>query len=83
MVEYPIDEFGDASDLDLRVALQDRLNDTLGWTGLGYCDGGSTGSGTMEVSCLVVDFDIAKSVIKNDLRGTEFERYSRILQEPE
>ena len=33
----------------------------LNWgTGLGHTDGGSIGNGTMEVGCIVVDFDIAK-----------------------
>jgi hypothetical protein len=39
----------------LEAALSDR--------GLGYCDGGSIGSGTMEVFCIVVDRAIAKRVI--------------------
>ncbi len=57
------------------------MNETLGWSGLGHCDGGSIGSGTMEVCCFVVDFDIAKSVIEADLKSTEFDDYSRIYDE--
>lgn len=69
---------GTATDLDKRRALEDRMNETLGWTGLGHCDGGSIGLGTMEVCCCVVDFDIARCVIEEDLKGTEFADYSRI-----
>lgn len=43
------------SDLKKRTRLEDHLNELLGWTGLGHCDGGSIGSGTLEACCLVVD----------------------------
>ena len=72
---------GCGEDVEKRYLLQDRMNETLGWTGLGHCDGGSIGSGTMEVCCYVVDFEIAKNVIENDLKGTEFEDYMRIYDE--
>jgi hypothetical protein len=80
-VEYPVDGFGTDEELKKRHALEDRLNETLGWTGLGRCDGGSSGSGTMEVCCFVVDFETAKRVIEKDLAGTNFEDYSRIYRE--
>lgn len=81
MVEYSVDGFGIPEDLDKRARLQDRLNETLGWTGLGHCDGGSIGSDTMEVCNYVVDFEIAKRVIEKDLIGTEFENFTRIYDE--
>ncbi len=81
MIEYEVDGFGTSDDLDKRTRLQDRMNETLGWTGLGHCDGGSIGSGTMEVCNYVVDFEVAKRVIENDLKGTEFENYTRIYDE--
>ena len=81
LIEYPIDGFGTKQDLEKRHALQGRMDETLGWTCLGHCDGGSTGSGTMEVCCFVVDFDIAKRVIEAILRGTEFGDFTRIYRE--
>lgn len=81
LVEYTVDGFGEPEDLDKRHRLEDRMNETLGWTGLGNCDGGSIGSGTMEVCCFVVDFEIATKVIAADLEGTEFANYSRIYDE--
>ena len=81
LVEYSVEGMGNKEDLDKRYALQDKLNETLGWTGLGHCDGGSIGSGTMEVCNFVVDFEIAKQVIENDLKGTEFENFTRIYDE--
>ncbi|MGH8498656.1 MAG: hypothetical protein ACRERV_07615, partial [Methylococcales bacterium] len=69
------------ADLKKRHSLEDRLNDLLGWTGLGNFDGGSIGSGSMEVCCYVVDFDIAKAAIESELAGTKFADYSRIYDE--
>jgi hypothetical protein len=34
----------------------------------------------MEVGCMVVDFDVAKKVIIEDLKNTEFENFSRIFK---
>ena len=79
-VEYKIDGFGTDEDLDKRHKLEEHLNELLGWTGLGHVDGGSIGSGTMEAGCMVVDFEIAKKVIEDNLKGTEFGDYSRIYQ---
>ena len=83
MIEYAVDGMGSPEDLEKRHRLEDRMNETLGWTGLGNCDGGSIGSGSMEVCCIVVDFGVAKTVIEEDLRGTEFENYTRIYDENE
>jgi len=35
----------------------------------------------MEVCNFVVDFEVAKGVIERDLKGTEFENYTRIYDE--
>ncbi|MEZ9525682.1 hypothetical protein [Enterovibrio norvegicus] len=81
LVEYKVDGFGTGDDLDKRARLHDRMSETLGWTGLGHCDGGSIGSDTMEVCNYVVDFELAKRVIEKDLAGTEFADYTRIYDE--
>jgi hypothetical protein len=65
-------------DLDLRNAIMAHLDEALGWAGLGHCDGGSIGSGAMEVACVVVDADIAQRVIEAALDGSPFPRFSRI-----
>lgn len=83
LIEYTVDALGDAKDIEKRHRLEDRMNETLGWTGLGACDGGSIGSGTMEVCTFVVDFDVAKAVIERDLTDTEFENYTRIFDQHE
>lgn len=81
MIEYAVDGMGSKVDVEKRHRLEDRMNETLGWTGLGACDGGSIGSGTMEVCCFVIDFELARRVVAEDLRGTEFENFTRIYDE--
>ncbi len=81
MIEYAVEGMGTPDDLAKRHRLEERMNETTGWTGLGNCDGGSIGSGTMEVCCFVVDFDIAQKVIAADLAGTEFANFTRIYRE--
>jgi hypothetical protein len=80
-IEYAIDGMGSPSDHDKRRALEERMNETLGWVGVGHCDGGSIGSGTMEACCMVVDAEIAMDVIEGDLKDTQFADYSRIYEE--
>lgn len=81
LIEYGVDGMGNTVDLDKRHRLEERMNEILGWTGLGHCDGGSMGSGTMEVCNFVVDFEIAKKVIEEDLSDTEFSDFTRIYDE--
>ena len=83
ITEYLIDGMGTEDDLEKRHRLQDRMDQTLGWTGLGHCDGGSIGMGTMEVCCFVIDFELAKTVISEDLEETEFADFHRIYNENE
>ena len=79
LIEYALGDQDAKVQLEKRHRLEDRMNETLGWTGLGACTGGSFGSGTMEVCNFVVDFEIAKKVIEDDLTGTEFADYARIF----
>lgn len=81
IIEYAIEGMGTAEDLDKRHRLQAEMDEVLGWVGIGHCDGGSIGSGTMEVCCLVVDFNIAARVIATALNNTEFANYTRIFDE--
>lgn len=80
VVEYAVQGFGTATDLDKRHALESHLDQALGWTGLGHCDGGSIGSGTMEVFCMVVDYEVAERILVEDLAETRFADFARIYQ---
>ena len=46
-----------------RQHIESLLNECLGWTGNGHCDGGDVGSGSMNLFCYVVDKDIAARTI--------------------
>lgn len=81
LVEYPVNGMGSSDDVTKRHAVQDALNEALGWSGIGHVDGGSIGSGTMEVCCMVADAGIARRVIEARLKGTQFGDYTRIYEE--
>ncbi|HEY0980294.1 MAG TPA: hypothetical protein VGE18_02705 [Candidatus Paceibacterota bacterium] len=81
VIEYKVDEIESENDLTKRHNLESRMNEFLGWRGLGHCDGGSIGGGTMEVLCFVVNFDLAKNLIEEDLKDTGLSDYSRIFKE--
>jgi len=81
LIEFLVDGMGNSADIDKRTRLQNKMDEVLGWTGLGHCDGGSIGSGTMEVCCFVIDFNIAKLVIEESLKNTEFGDFKRIFEE--
>lgn len=83
VIEYTISGMGTPEDLIKRHAVEEHMSDVLGWTGLGDCDGGSTGSDSMEIRCFVVDFDIAKRVVRADLRETQFSDFNCIYNEDE
>jgi hypothetical protein len=72
VVERSIEGFGAPTDLKFRHALEDFLDERLGWLGLGHCDGGSIGTGSMEVYCRVVDLKTAVVAIRRELAGSPF-----------
>jgi hypothetical protein len=67
---------GTRDDLRRRHALEDFLNEVTGWLGLGHCDGGSSGSGSMEAFCLVVDYEIAAEAIARELATSPFSDFA-------
>lgn len=79
-IEFKINGFGTEQDLDKRHRLEERMDKVLGQTGLGHTNGGSIGNGTMEAGCVVVDFDIARKIIEENLKDSEFGDYSLIFK---
>lgn len=67
VIQFALDGHGTTSDFDKRVKIENLMNECLGWTGSGHCDGGDMGSGEMNVFCLVVDSSIATKVIVEEL----------------
>lgn len=82
LVEYRVDPpEGTERGVELAERVEARLDEALGWMGLGHCDGYSLGLGTLEVCCLVVDDELAQEVIAADLAGSEYAHYTRIYEE--
>lgn len=68
VIQYPILDMGIEADLNRRYEVESLMNHRLGWRGLGHCDGGDIGSGTMNIFCFVVDADRATQCIVEDLK---------------
>ncbi len=81
LIEYAVEGHGTDADVDKQGEIIARMDEALGWTGLGNADGGSIGSGTMEVCCFVVNFELARTVVAEDLKGTPCADYARIYDE--
>lgn len=65
VIQYRLNTWGSAEDLDQRYAVEHVMNECLGWTGNGHCDGGDIGSGSINIFCFVVDPQIAaKSAVE-------------------
>ena len=79
VLEYPVKEsFASEQELNWRNEVSEQVDQLLGWTGLGKWTGSSSGSGTMKLAYLVVDFELAKRVIEEELKKSQFLNYSRI-----
>jgi len=76
IVECLITGFGSTDEIDRRHALEDFLDEQLGWLGLGHCDGGARGSGSMEVFCFVVDHAIAREALAPILSSSPFSDFT-------
>lgn len=76
LVSKEISGTGTQDDLRQRHALEDYLNEVTGWFGLGHCDGGSIGSGSMEAFCLVVNYGVASKVITRELTSSPFSDFT-------
>lgn len=67
VIQYKTETWGNEKDLDKRHKVEDLVNETLGWTGNGHCDGGQIGSCSMEIFAYVVDPYIACKNLVTDL----------------
>jgi len=83
IIQYKVDGFGNNEDLNIRYEIQYLLDETLGWTGLGHCDGGDIGSGSMNIACLVVDIELAVKVIVNALKEKKHDKGALIFTDSE
>ena len=72
VVQRSVAGIGTPQDLDERHDLEAFLDEQTGWLGLGHCDGGSIGSGSMEAVCYVVDAGVARSALARELATSRF-----------
>lgn len=77
-IEYKIDAIESERDITKKELLEEQLDQALGWLGLGHVDDGTIGNGSLKIICSVVDFEIAKTMIEQDLKDTPFCDYSGI-----
>ena len=81
VVEYPLsDAWRRDDELKIREA-EDALTEVLGWTGLGSCEGETITETAVQFICRVLDPDLAKTRIAEQMTDTEFADYSRIYLE--
>lgn len=67
IVQYPAEK-GEPQDFEeFANKVGDVLNDCLGWTGLGHCDGNEIGNGVINVFSYVVDAKVASEPVINEL----------------
>jgi hypothetical protein len=74
VIQYRLATWGSGEDLTNRNSVEDVLNECLGWTGNGHCDGGDIGSGSMNIFCFVVDPQVALRSTLEWLREKELDK---------
>lgn len=67
VVQYPYEENQMEEALEKRHTVEDLMNECLGWTGNGSCDGGDIGSGSTNVFNYVIDVDKALKTTLEEL----------------
>ncbi|WP_088292303.1 hypothetical protein [Bacillus mycoides] len=63
--EYTDDQLEEA--LEKRQQVQEIMDEVLGWSGNGHCDGGDIGSGTINIFTFVIDVDKALETTLDEL----------------
>jgi hypothetical protein len=83
MLRRSVDGFSTESERDGRHALEDALDDVLGWTGNGHVDGGDAGDSELSVYCFVIDPQAAVRTIREEiLSRLEFRAYTAEVTRP-
>lgn len=69
VIQFRVDGMGSTIDLEKRIRVENLMSECLGWRGLGHCDGGDLGSGTMNIFCFVVDATKALPRVVHELKA--------------
>ena len=78
VVQYP----ADVVDAAARERIEALLDEALGWTGNGLCDGSESGSGRVDLLCAVVDTQAAVETIVTTLRNEELLKRALLAASP-
>ncbi|VXC42865.1 conserved hypothetical protein [Bacillus sp. 349Y] len=71
VIQYSYEEDRIEEALERRHAVEELMNECLGWTGNGHCDGGDIGSGTTNIFTYVVHVERAVKSILDDLQEND------------
>ncbi len=81
VLEYQLD----SDDTNAKATKQNNviglLDEILGWTGLGRTEGSDADQRKISIYCLVVEFELARQIISEDLSETQHDDYLRIYDE--
>ncbi len=69
LVQYRVDDWEPEEALDFRHLVEDVLSNSLGWVGVGHCDGGDIGQNRVNVWCKVVDPLVGQQAILDGLNS--------------
>lgn len=78
VVQYSYKENEMQAVLELRHCVEELMNECLGWTGNGSCDGGDIGSGTANIFNYVVDVEKAARTIIEELKNNNLLESAKI-----
>ena len=71
IVQFPVEGFGTEAEFDLRCRMDELLDDALKKSANGICDGGDSGSGSMNLFLIVKDVSRAIPTILSTLRDNQ------------
>jgi hypothetical protein len=70
IVQYQCSADADAH-MERASRAEEVLNDCLGWSGLGHCDGSDVSGDALNVYCYVVDPKLATATVVEELRAND------------
>lgn len=69
IIRYEMTGQGSPDDVERAYVIEELMDESLGWTGNGYCEGNDITDGAMSVYCFVVEPNIAGRTVVEELRG--------------
>jgi predicted DNA-binding WGR domain protein len=73
VIQFRVDGMGSTIDLEKRIRVENLMSECLGWRGLGHCDSGDLGGGTMNIFCFVVDATKAMRRVVHELKANRLD----------